>query len=554
MLCDVLKKGLYFIGRVLAGLVALDGGTFPLRAYAGQPGVHHQSLTLFGVLMLAVAVAVVVHELGHLVACRAVGVKVTAFQIGGKRALVRFRAGTVRVSLGWPFRGKVEHVGTSSRWRLAVFLLAGSLTDLALAALLLGSAAASGRGVPPLVATWVDGLAVTGLIQLIPFRTRSGQRSDGAQLLDLRSLTAASKLRAARLAASRLLNAGRTAELVELHAGLEVPGGRLGVAQAAELALLELNVALLPGRLPADVAQLAERRASALTWQEDLGQVLSVAYLTLALLQLRQGAADGPAVTERLCELALAREDVPDSTRRIVLAVVILSRQARGLPYDRVRAAAAALGPGNSDPEVTAAELSADFYPEAALRAVRRGNPRARLGAGRIATQLHRQGRVADLLELHAGFTQPAGGWTLEEARSLYGVEYNVLLVPDLPPEVLDEAASRVEWIAANYPHDKRKEPAQHVAAEHTLALAMLRQGRFAEVEPLCSSALAAEVSPDERATVLATIALARRAAGQPYADLLAEAVALSPDADLVAEAQRTQPARTRQAEQFGMT
>jgi len=42
---------------------------------------------------------------------------------------------------------------------------------------------------------------------------------------------------------------------------------------------------------------------------------------------------------------------------------------------------------------------------------------------------------------------------------------------------------------------------------------------------------------PDTRATVLATIVMARRALGQPYAELLAEAVALSPDADLVAEA-----------------
>ena len=63
------------------------------------------------------------------------------------------------------------------------------------------------------------------------------------------------------------------------------------------------------------------------------------------------------------------------------------------------------------------------------------------------------------------------------------------------------------------------------------MALARLRQGRFAEVEPWCASSLASDLRPDDRATVLATIAMARRALGQPYEEPLAEAVALSPHA-----------------------
>jgi hypothetical protein len=77
------------------------------------------------------------------------------------------------------------------------------------------------------------------------------------------------------------------------------------------------------------------------------------------------------------------------------------------------------------------------------------------------------------------------------------------------------------------------------------LALARLRQRRFAEVEPLCKPGLAGNPGPGERATVLATIALARRALGQPYAELVAQAVALSPDADLVAEAAQAPAAVT---------
>lgn len=83
--------------------------------------------------------------------------------------------------------------------------------------------------------------------------------------------------------------------------------------------------------------------------------------------------------------------------------------------------------------------------------------------------------------------------------------------------------------------------------------MARLRQGRFGEVEPLCAPGLASDVGPDDRATVLATIALARRALGQPHAGLLTEAIALSPDADLVAEAQRSQLDRESQPQPFGM-
>jgi hypothetical protein len=74
-------------------------------------------------------------------------------------------------------------------------------------------------------------------------------------------------------------------------------------------------------------------------------------------------------------------------------------------------------------------------------------------------------------------------------------------------------------------------------AVEHSLALARLRQRRFAEVERLCAAGLAGDYGPDARATMLATVALARRALGQPHADLVAAAVSLSAHADLVAEA-----------------
>jgi hypothetical protein len=53
----------------------------------------------------------------------------------------------------------------------------------------------------------------------------------------------------------------------------------------------------------------------------------------------------------------------------------------------------------------------------------------------------------------------------------------------------------------------------------------------------LCAAGLDGDYGPDARATILATVALGRRALGQPHANLVAEAVSLSAHADLVAEA-----------------
>lgn len=109
---------------------------------------------------------------------------------------------------------------------------------------------------------------------------------------------------------------------------------------------------------------------------------------------------------------------------------------------------------------------------------------------------------------------------------------------PGRPADVVDEAASRAQWVLDHYHFWPDDDTAiNRYAVLHTLATARLRQGRLAEVEPLCAQVLASDPDPGTRATTLATVVLAQRALGQPYDELLAEALALSPDADLVAEA-----------------
>jgi hypothetical protein len=165
------------------------------------------------------------------------------------------------------------------------------------------------------------------------------------------------------------------------------------------------------------------------------------------------------------------------------------------------------------------------------LTAFREGDVAARLNAHLLAMMLRREGRVAELMEVHAASAEP--NEKLDEAyRGAFAeLEWHVLAVPGLPAAEADRAAARLEGL----PRFSR--PDRRISLATTLALARLRQGRFAEVEPLCADALAGELEPDQRAHVLATVALARRALGQPYAELIAEAERLTPDDDLVAEA-----------------
>ena len=197
MIFDVLKRLLYVVGQAVALLVWVGALALLPLADDGTPSGPSNSLVL-AVFVAAALAAVVAHELGHLLACRAVGVKVRAFRLGHERFAIRFRLQTVQVSLGLPYKGRVEHEGSPSVGRRAVIGLAGSLADLALAglALAVSAMAASGQAARPLGVAVALGFAATGLANLLPYRSRSGRLSDGARLLELRSDARTAKLRA----------------------------------------------------------------------------------------------------------------------------------------------------------------------------------------------------------------------------------------------------------------------------------------------------------------------------------------------------------------------
>lgn len=175
------------------------------------------------------------------------------------------------------------------------------------------------------------------------------------------------------------------------------------------------------------------------------------------------------------------------------------------------------------------------------LAAFNNGDQRARSNVNLIAAMLRAEGRIAELAQLQDDLLNAANTSAWTEASAGHEVVWNVLAIPGMPAAAVELAAKWVVYMLAHiqppqWDQVEREGRLSRDAALHTLAVARLRQGRYAEVEPICAL-LRAITDPGNRATVLATVALARRALGQPCEDLLAQAVALDPAADLVQEA-----------------
>jgi len=205
-----------------------------------------------------------------------------------------------------------------------------------------------------------------------------------------------------------------------------------------------------------------------------------------------------------------------------------------------------------ASPEASEAAAVADQW-LAAFRDRRAGTLESAPAAARL---LRRQGRTADLAGLQAHYPVPAGRLARPEVvAGAVGVAWEVVAEPGMPARSLAATAAVLQWLLDSYEFRGAVNPATGFPAtgfpttgtpvrketvRHVLAVARLRQRRPQEVPSLCVRALASRsLSGAERATVLATLAMARQQLGQPCADLLDQARALDPGADLVAEANR---------------
>lgn len=216
-----------------------------------------------------------------------------------------------------------------------------------------------------------------------------------------------------------------------------------------------------------------------------------------------------------------------DKRGRLSDGANLLARPAIHRTVRRVKELAADPGWGASDGDVTNL-VRAAFR----LRVPFGGSE----GVSALGTVLAQAGRTRDLLKIHrviGGFWNDPQASPKKVASAVNGVEWQILIVPGLSGTVADEAVVQLER-ALRYIKDTDQ---RRAAVEHTLALAYLRQGRFTDVEPFCRSGLEDALPPAERARVLATVAMARGMLGQPYQEMLAEAMRLGPDAELVKEA-----------------
>jgi Zn-dependent protease len=127
----------------------------------------------------------------------------------------------------------------------------------------------------------------------------------------------------------------------------------------------------------------------------------------------------------------------------------------------------------------------------------------------------------------------------MEFLNIVHALSWKVVAKPDVPAGLADLAGTRVEWVLGQVDKRGGKVRPRPNDVRHTLAVIRLRQGKPADVRRLCADALDADQDPGDRATVLATVAMARHQLGSPaYAhEVLGEAVELDPNADLVPEA-----------------
>jgi hypothetical protein len=144
---------------------------------------------------------------------------------------------------------------------------------------------------------------------------------------------------------------------------------------------------------------------------------------------------------------------------------------------------------------------------------------------------LRNANRTRDLFEVHhmrLGFPDSPSRALVQ---AIHHAEWLIATVPGLPLAEANLAGRRLAWVLQHCGE------ADRAAVWHSLAVIRFRQGLLAEVEPLCADALGSDLPSAQRATVLATVAMARHATGLSGREALDEALALDRDAELVNEA-----------------
>src|ERR671915_2660416 len=121
-------------------------------------------MTTFLAFVFVLGVLVFVHELGHFLAAKRVGIKVLKFQLGFNPTIISFRRGDTEYSIGaLPLGGYVKMAGenpddartgrsdeflSKSKWQRFQVLIMGPLMNIVLAVVVLSVVLYQGADVP----------------------------------------------------------------------------------------------------------------------------------------------------------------------------------------------------------------------------------------------------------------------------------------------------------------------------------------------------------------------------------------------------------------------
>src|SRR5215204_7774624 len=134
-------------------------------------------MTTFLAFVFVLGVLVFVHELGHFLSAKRVGIRVLKFQLGFNPTIVSFRRGDTEYAIGaLPLGGYVKMAGenpedgptgrsdeflSKTKWQRFQVLIMGPVMNLALAVILMAIVLAQGADVP----AFLDQLPVVGGVE-----------------------------------------------------------------------------------------------------------------------------------------------------------------------------------------------------------------------------------------------------------------------------------------------------------------------------------------------------------------------------------------------------
>ena len=196
--CEAYQPTTVELSAALALVIGLPCWTILVGMLSAATGSPVLTVVFVGAIVFSWPSYISIHELGHAIGAKLAGLHLISLSVGTGPLVWLARWGGARFEFRrYTFCGGLalfsDFRETPSRLRLALAILAGPLANLVFCGLLLIAAMLLPSGdpfdEPSLAVALLSGLALgqgcCGVLNLVPFRSKRGPLSDGAQLLGL---------------------------------------------------------------------------------------------------------------------------------------------------------------------------------------------------------------------------------------------------------------------------------------------------------------------------------------------------------------------------------